>query len=494
VYVKHIKQDVLDVKEGIFLRQRRTLPVVVVGMTAAAVVILCLMLPGGKIKAGAVERVSISQLCALAPEDFADAPQGVEVSFRKAPDMAKHGAQRVRLLLTDKQGHKGRVTSRLRLLRLRDLTFELGEAPTLLTPQDLLLDSANALSVSFAEPPPALSALGEYQVTLRMDQQSFGLKLLVADTIPPSAKAVNREGFPGQVWAPEDFVQNVTDRSEVTLRFAAPPDFFLRGTQNITVVITDAGNNRTEVKATLKITGDAVLPIITGAQDIEVERYSAVAYRAGVKAFDARGNELELTVDSGGVDTDFPGEYSALYSAVDGAGQTVEVRVKVTVLPVGEDKVAARADPILAEIISEGMTDTQKAKAIHTWVLNNIAYNNDGEKEDILDGAFNGLTLRRGDCYTYYALSKYLLSRVGIESLDMERIPGTDMAHYWLLVDLGEGWRHFDATRVKAAQYRPNNGFMMTESQAQAFCKATHQPDFYTYIPELLPEGVVIVE
>jgi len=463
-------------------------------LAAAAVLILCLVLPGGKIKAEAAERVSLSGLCTLAPEDFVHAPEGVKVSFRKAPDMGKHGTQRVRLLLTDAQGHRGRVTSRLRLLRLKELTFELGAAPTLLTAQDLLLDSANTATVSFAEPPPQLNALGKFPVTLRMDRQNFELTLVVADTIPPSAKAVSREGQPGQVWTPEDFVQNVTDRSKVTLRFAAPPDFFLRGTQDVTVIVTDAGGNKTEIKTTLKITGDAVTPIIVGAQDIEAERYSAIAYRAGVKAYDARGNEIELQVDSSGVNADFPGEYSALYSAVDGAGQTVEARVKVTVLPVGKDKVDALADPLLAEIITEGMTDTQKAKAIHTWVNANIAYINDGEKEDILDGAYNGLKLRQGDCYTYFALSKYLLSRVGIEGIDLERIPGTDMAHYWMLLNLGDGWRHYDCTRVKAAQYRPNNGFMMTESQAQAFCSATHQPDFYTYKPEMLPEGVVIVE
>ena len=476
------------------MSRKRILPIAAAGLVAVVALILCLVLPGKKIKADPVERTSLSRLCALAPEDFVQAPEGVKASFRKAPDMNKHGTQRVRLLLTDGEGRKGRVTSRLRLLRLRDLTFELGEAPALLTPQDLLLDSAGAASVSFAEPPPALSALGDYPVTLRVDRQSFGLTLAVADTIPPTAKAVGCEGQPGQVWTPEDFTRDIFDRSEVTLRFLEQPDFFLKGTQNITVIITDEGGNTAEIKATLKITGDAVTPIIVGARDIETERYSAIAYRAGVKAYDARGNEIELQVDNSGVDTDFPGEYSALYSAVDGAGQLVEARVKVTVLPVGKDKVDALADPILAEILTEGMTDTQKAKAIHAWINANIGYTNDGEKEDILDGAYNGLKLRHGDCYTYYALSKYMLERVGIEGIDLERIPGTDMTHYWMLLDLGEGWRHYDATRVKAAQYRPNNGFMMTASQAQAFCDATHQPDFYTFRPEMLPEGVVIVE
>ena len=481
-------------KEGIQLRQKKTLPVVIVGITAAAVLILCLVLPGGKVKAEAASRVSIAGLCALRPEDFAYAPEGIAVSFSRAPDMNKQGKQRVRLLLTDGEGHKGRATAQLRLLRLRELTFELGEAPTLLTPQDLLLDSANTLALSFAEPPPPLSALGEYPVTLKVDRQSFDLTLRVADTIPPAARAVSREGQPGQVWSPEDFTRDIIDRSPVTLRFAEAPDFFLRGSQDITVIITDEGGNATEIKATLKISGDAVTPIIVGAADIEAERYEAIAYRAGVTAYDARGSEIELQVDSAGVDSDKPGEYFAVYSAVDGAGQSVEVRVKVTVLPVGKDKVDALADPILAEIITEGMTDTQKAKAIHSWVQNNIAYNNDGEKEDVLDGAYNGLTLRRGDCYTYYALAKYMLGRVGIESVDVHRIPGTDMAHYWMLLDLGDGWRHYDATRVKGDQYRPNSGFMMTESQAQAFCKATNQPDFYTIDPAVMPEGIVIVE
>jgi len=485
------------------LSRNKILTVAAAGSAAVLVLILCLVLPGGKIKADPVDRISLSRLCALAPEDFVQAPEGVKVSFRKAPDMSKHGTQRVRLLLTDGEGHKGRngpkgnrgrVTAKLRLLRLRDLTFELGDAPTLLTPQDLLLDSANAASVSFAEPPPSLSALGGYPVVLRLDRQSFDLTLAVVDTIPPTAKAVAREGQPGQAWTPEDFTRDIFDRSEVTLRFAEQPDFFLKGTQNITVIITDEGGNTAEIRTTLKITGDAVTPIIVGAQDIETERYGAIAYRAGVKAYDARGNEIELNVDTSGVDTDFPGEYFAVYSAVDGAGQLVTARVKVTVLPVGRDKVDALADPILAQILEEGMTDTQKAKAIHAWINTNIGYTNEGEKEDVLDGAYNGLTLRHGDCYTYYALSKYMLERVGIEGIDLERIPGTDMTHYWMLLDLGEGWRHYDTTRVKRSEYRPNNGFMMTESQARAFCDATNQPDFYTYRPEMLPEGVTIVE
>lgn len=475
------------------LTKKGLLPGLLAGGAAVIALVLVLVFSGGKVSAEPANRVSIAGLCKLEATDFAYAPEGVTVSFRKPPDYNKKGTQRVKLLLTDAEGKTSKITAKLRLLRLRELKFELGDAPSLLTPQDLLLDSANHLSLSFSESPPSLGAMGEYAVTLQIDSQKFPLTIQVADTTAPSAKAISREGYPGQVWQPEDFVQNVTDRSAVTLQFAENPDFFLKGTQNITVILTDAGGNRTEISTTLKISGDAVAPVIIGAKDIEVERYSTVAYRAGVTAYDTKGTEIALQVDSSAVNTDLPGEYAVIYSAADALGQKTEVRIKVTVLPVGEATVAALADPVLDEIITEDMTDTQKAKAIHNWVVTNIAYSNEGEKENVLDGAYNGLSLRQGDCYTYYALAKYFLGRVGIESVDMTRIPGTDSAHYWLLLNLGEGWRHFDATRVKRSDLRPNNGFMMTASQAESFSKATNQPDFYAFDPSTLPEGVTIV-
>jgi hypothetical protein len=197
------------------------------------------------------------------------------------------------------------------------------------------------------------------------------------------------------------------------------------------------------------------------------------------------------------VDTNEPGEYTVVYIARDAAGNEARATAGVTVLPVTEEAVARLADPILRKILKPGAGDAENALAIHTWVHENITYTNAGEKSSVLEGAYNGLTLRRGDCYTYYALSKYFLERVGIESIDMRRVPQAETRHYWLALDLGEGWHHFDACPVLLGygQYRPHDGFMMTEREAQAFANGRlDKPDDYTYDPaECLPDGVRIV-
>ena len=240
---------------------------------------------------------------------------------------------------------------------------------------------------------------------------------------------------------------------------------------------------------------DTVPPEIHGVRDLEAGLSGTLAYREGVSVFDDSG-WAALDVDSSDVNTDVPGEYTVVYIARDAAGNETRVTAKVTVLAVSEADLALLADPILEKIIRPEMSAEEKALAIHTWVQTSITYTNTGEKDSVLEGAYNGLTLRSGDCYTFYALAKYFLGRVGIESIDMRRVPEAETLHYWLLVDLGEGWRHYDACPILYyyAEERPRNGFMMTESEAQGFAEVYERPDYYSYPAECLPEGVVIVE
>jgi len=240
---------------------------------------------------------------------------------------------------------------------------------------------------------------------------------------------------------------------------------------------------------------DTEPPEIHGVRDLVVGRHSAVAYRQGVTVTD-NGGWVTLEVDSAGVDTDVPGEYTITYIARDAAGNETRQTATVTVTAVSEEDVALLADPILLELILPGATDTENALAIHTWIRFNISYTATGEKNSVLEGAYNGLTLYQGDCYTYYALSKYFLSRVGIASVDMQRVPEAETRHYWLAVDLGEGWHHYDACPVTQdfGQYRARSGFMMTETEVRTFAEGPiDRPDYYTHDPAELPEGVVIV-
>jgi len=241
---------------------------------------------------------------------------------------------------------------------------------------------------------------------------------------------------------------------------------------------------------------DTVPPEIHGVRDLEVGLYGTIAYREGVTVFDDSG-WADLEVDSSQVNTDAPGVYTVVYIARDAAGNETRLIAKVTVLGVSAQALALLADPILEEIIRPDMSDEEKALAIHTWIKSNISYTNTGEKNSVLEGAYNGLTLRSGDCYTFYALAKYFLERVGIESVDMHRVPEAETRHYWLALDFGEGWHHYDACPVTQnyGQYRARGGFMMTDGEAQAFANGPiNKPDYYHYDPAELPEGVAIVE
>ena len=239
---------------------------------------------------------------------------------------------------------------------------------------------------------------------------------------------------------------------------------------------------------------DTEAPAIHGVQDIVVDLFAAPAYRQGVRVTDnEEGATLEI--DSAGVDTGVPGEYTVTYIARDAAGNETRATAKVTVTSASEEELARLADPILKEILPPGAEDTDKALAIHAWIQANIVYTSEGEKNSVVEGAYNGLTLRQGDCYTYYALAKYLLGRVGIESIDMVRVPTAETRHYWLLLDLGEGWHHYDACPIlrEQKQLRPRKGFMLTQSEAQDFAIAYGRPEFYSFPAECLPEGVEIV-
>jgi len=101
------------------------------------------------------------------------------------------------------------------------------------------------------------------------------------------------------------------------------------------------------------------------------------------------------------------------------------------------------AEQILAKITSASMNKTQKARAIYSWVRSNMRYVNHSEKGNWIKSAYTGFRTKRGDCYTYYSVSKALLDKAGIANLEVIR---TDGHHWWSLVDCGNGWYHFDTT------------------------------------------------
>lgn len=124
--------------------------------------------------------------------------------------------------------------------------------------------------------------------------------------------------------------------------------------------------------------------------------------------------------------------------------------------------VDAMADDILARIVNDNMTKTEKARAIYSWIRSNLKYVSNSEKGDWVKAAYEGLRRKRGDCYTYYAVSLALLNRVDIPSIEVIRLDGT---HWWNLVNCGEGWYHFDTCpRSSGGRF-----CLLTDSQLMAY-------------------------
>lgn len=111
-----------------------------------------------------------------------------------------------------------------------------------------------------------------------------------------------------------------------------------------------------------------------------------------------------------------------------------------------EEMVNKKADEILAGILTDGMSPYEKANAIFNWVYKNVGWSDKTPKTNWIQGAYRGLFNRRGDCFVYAFTSKCLLTRAGIANMDIG-FSTARRTHYWNLIDLGEGWHHFDATR-----------------------------------------------
>lgn len=208
-----------------------------------------------------------------------------------------------------------------------------------------------------------------------------------------------------------------------------------------------------DVEAIAEAAADTEPPVIEGVEELTVTAGGSVSYKKNITVTDNRDQEVTLTVDNSAVDLNQAGDYPITYIAEDAAGNVTEVSTVLHVKIPGvesatEELVNAKADEILAEITTDGMSQYEIIEAIFNWTHEQIAYVDGTPKTDWVQGAYRGLFERKGDCFVYASTSKCLLTRAGITNMDIEKIPAKTH-HYWNLVDIGDGWYHFDATRRK---------------------------------------------
>lgn len=377
-------------------------------------------------------------------ENVTDAT-AVELSFGVSPDFHRAGRQMVDLALTDRGGNRVVVEAELLVLPVaEELTVEAGQGPPGI--REFLLTEAEADFITQIDSLDYHS-VGDYPVSLRVDGEVYSSVLHIVDTVPPRAEVQDVEGFAILPRQPEDFVTVIEDATEVKLRFGEEPDLAYIGTQQVAIVFTDQGGNETIKTALLTLEADTEAPVITGARDMLVFMGDSVSYRKNVTVQDNCPDGLELSVDTSAVNLGEAGVYPVIYRAVDAAGNETSVTVSLTVAArlYSLEEVNALADAALAGIITPEMSERDKAWAIYTYIRRNVGYINHSEKGDWVRAAYEGLAKRQGDCYVYACTAKALLTRAGIKNMDIAKIP-TKREHYWNLVDVGDGWYHFDTT------------------------------------------------
>ncbi len=312
------------------------------------------------------------------------------------------------------------------------------------------LEKRGVGDIAFTEDSSILDTtkLGVYKVQVKKGLFTHTCEITVQDTKAPTADGVEMTIGALIEVNPEDCVSNASDITTLSYEFVNVIDRELYEEQNITIAIEDEGGNVTEVVSVITVSDDLEAPVIEAPDVIESALGEGIAYLQSISATDNSGYEVDLEIENSSVDIDTEGEYIVTCTATDWVGNvsTQEVTISIYKKSTEQETVEAYADEVLAEITDESMSEYDICYAIFQWCRNNIAYSGHSEKGDWVAGAYDGFFYGSGDCYTYFATAKVLLTQAGITNMDIEKIP-SDTSHYWNLVDIGDGWIHFDTTR-----------------------------------------------
>lgn len=321
----------------------------------------------------------------------------------------------------------------------------------------------------------ALSVAGIFAIVFLSKDLLSGDGVITETTIPFTVNIETNDikSPKGVNVTASEFINNIDGVEGISCEFVNQPDLNKEGKSEVKILVKANDGSKKEFSASLEIYEDTTAPVIEGVVDRHFNIGDNITYLKGIKAIDDMEGEISIEVDKSKIEFDENGKvkegnYQVIYTATDKAGNKTEQTATFyfELNGVNDEMIDEAVDKALALIIKEDMTLEQKAYAIYNYTYDNIAYTGVSTKGDYRVEAYNGLTNFQGDCYTYFAVAKILLNKIGAKTIDVERAPGVrNDHHYWLLVDLGSGYYHFDATR--RAHYF--NGFMATDAQTQQY-------------------------
>lgn len=365
------------------------------------------------------------------------------VEYISQVDFKKYGYQDVDILITDATGNSLTVHTGLFITDiLPEYTIEAGSSLP-----DPYVYAVAAKNVKYAVDPKSVDTtkVGETVISIYADGNIYDVLLKVADTQPPQFDIVDVDGYCNAFVVASDFVANVSDASSVNFSFEAEPDMQLVGTQFVTIVGTDSFGNTVSKPAFLKLEADLEPPVITGVHDMEAYVGEGVVYKDGISVTDNSGADIALEVDSTRTDIYEEGSFFITYTATDPSGNSTSVTAEliVGVKTANEEETREMVRYYLKQIITDEMDDIQKLRAIFDFIVDNVCYTRGTPKGDPVGVVYTALTKGTGDCFAFACTSEMFLTEAGFQNVRINKIPSTTR-HYWNLVDIGDGWYHFD--------------------------------------------------
>lgn len=463
----------------------------VIAQTETERAILSLVLSDTTAPTGRTHNFNLLSGTTLNPEDFVtginDASE-VTLSYKTAPDYDSLAPQTVVVTAEDAHGNTAEFSASLQIWNISSaLTAECG------TTLDALRDTLfTEMRAAGADLPtfdrsfdPSKFAPGTYDVRLHGKYSTPTVTLTMVDTTPPKITAAPITAYVGHTLTPDKFVTEIIDATEVKLSFKEAPDTSKAGTVSVTVIAEDAGGNKAEASASATIIADTAPPAIYGVKTIYAQQNGTVSYRSGVSAYDNADGNVNVKIDASRVDVTKIGKYTVIYTATDKAGNTATQSAVVYVTGANQASVNLYADEILAVITTPGMTDRQKASAIYTWCVGHLRYSTATAHlmDKFIEAAYSGFTTHIGNCYTYYAVASALLTRAGIENMEIQR-DNPYAPHYWNLVKIDGNWYHLDT--CPKWKSHPIKTFLLTDWQVKQY-SLYELEGYYSFDESLYP-------
>ena len=140
---------------------------------------------------------------------------------------------------------------------------------------------------------------------------------------------------------------------------------------------------------------------------------------------------------------------------------------------IGSDEditIQEKIDEIIAECISEDMSEYQKARALHDWLCDHVEYDdsltNYSAKSALIDG--------RSTCSGYSEAYAQLLTAVNIEN---HTVPNYLINHEWNMLKLNGKWVYVDVTWDDVSEGHNYRYFCFNDD----VCKMTHGADHFVW-------------